>query len=121
MSHGQPVIALVADEDFPVPPNEQTRQAAFLRLEPVPLHRFEQCVDPPIILGKQFLYVGRAADCISALKPPPIYVGEQIRLFPRSTIPIPLDNRLIFADVPEVVATVQVPIPTLRSPEVRVR
>lgn len=112
MGHCQPVIALIADENFPAASDQEFRKAVPMRDKSVPLQCFEKPVDPLIILSDEPGHCGFAADAFPGIEPPPIEVAEQVRFFPRFPLLVAFEDGAILCRGFDRMPTLDVPIPS---------
>jgi hypothetical protein len=112
---GEAVVALVADERFPVTPYVEAGQgirlaAGAVCLEAVPSQATGQILDPRIVLANQIVPCVAAAD-VARFQPPPVNVREQVGFFPRLAIAEVLGDRTVLDRLPNRIAPNLVPIP----------
>jgi hypothetical protein len=93
LRHCKAVVALVADEDLSVAPDEQLRQRPVVS-ETVALEVGEHAVDARPVLLEQPFDRGLAANRLSP-DPARVSVAKQVRLFPLPALDIALDNRAV--------------------------
>jgi hypothetical protein len=117
MGHCKPVVALVADEHFPVPADKQPRQRP-VGSETL-LQILEHTIDPAAVLRQQPFERRFPPDRLSldALR---LVFFEQVGFRPVPAFDISLDDRAVF-DRFDRIAPLDVPVSALRSPEVTVR